>query len=158
MRKTVEMVALCMVVFVWAVTANAVLGRNPLPAKIPTHFNAAGQPDGWGTPGMLWLVPVVGTVIYLLMTLAARYPAAFHFPMRTTVSARRKLEAIALSMISWLKVEVICLLAGIQYATIRFARNGEGTLSPVLMPLVLVAVFGTITWHIAAMRRVARAA
>src|SRR6478735_1832289 len=109
MRKTVEMVALCMVVFGWAVTANAVLGRNPLPAKIPTHFNAAGQPDGWGTPGMLWLVPVVGTVIYLLMTLAARYPAAFHFPMRATVSARRKLEAIAISMISWLKVEVICL-------------------------------------------------
>lgn len=27
-----------------------------LPPRIPVHFNAAGRPDGWGSPGTLWLL------------------------------------------------------------------------------------------------------
>jgi len=157
MRKALEIIALCLVVFVWAVTASAVLGPNRLPARIPTHFNAAGQADGWGTPGMLWLIPIVGSVIYLLMTLVARFPGAFQFPLRTLPAGGRQLEVLALSMIAWLKAEVVCLFAWIQYETINIVRQGQGRLSPLFVPLLLVAVFWTIGWHMAAMRRAARA-
>lgn len=156
MRKTLEVIALLVLVFPWAITAWAVFGPNPLPARIPTHFNAAGQPDGWGVPAMLWLLPVIATVIYLLMTLVARYPAAFHFPVRTGPAARRQLETIALEMLSWLKTEVVCLFAWIQFQTIRFARSGQGVLSSLFLPAVLVVVFATISWHIRAMREVGR--
>ncbi len=46
MRKTLEMMALLLLVFAWGVSASAIFGPNPLPARIPTHFNAASQPDG----------------------------------------------------------------------------------------------------------------
>lgn len=157
MRKSLEIVALLLLLLTWGMTAYAVLGSNPLPARIPTHFNAAGQPDGWGTPSMLWLMPVVAAVIYLLMSLVARYPAAFNFPMRTAPAARRRLEGIALGMIAWLKAEVVGLFAWIQYQTVQFARRGQGTLSVMFLPAVLVVVFGTIAWHVAALRRAARA-
>ena len=157
MRKTLETIALLLLLCTWAITAYAVAGPNHLPARIPTHFNVAGQPDGWGVPAMLWLMPVVATFIHLLMTLVARYPAAFHFPVRTGPASRRQLEAIALEMLSWLKAEVVTLFAWIQYQTIQFARNGEGVLSPFFLPAVLVVVFGTILWHISAMHRAGRA-
>lgn len=157
MRKTLEIVALLLLLLTLGMTAYAVSGSTPLPARIPTHFNAAAQPDGWGRPSMLWFMPIVATVIYLLMGLVARHPAAFNFPMRTAPAARRQLEAIALGMIVWLKFEVLGLFAWIQYQTIQFARRGQGALSPVFLPAVLVVVFGTIVWHIAAMRRAARA-
>jgi hypothetical protein len=99
----------------------------------------------------------MSTVIYLLMSLVARYPSAIHFPMRSTPFLRRQLEAIALNMISWLKAELVSLFAWIQYESVQFARREQGTLSPVFLPLVLVAVFGTIAVHIAAMRRAAGA-
>ena len=153
MRKALETIAALLLLFTWAITAYAVFGPNPLPARIPTHFNASGQPDGWGVPAMLWLMPVVAIVIYVLMTLVARYPGAFHFPLRTTAMGRRQLEAIALAMLSWLKAEVVCLFAWVQYQTIQLARRGEGALSPFFLPAVLVAVFATILWHISAMRR-----
>jgi hypothetical protein len=156
MRKTLEMIALLLLLFLWTVTVRAVFGSHALPARIATHFDAAGQPDGWGTPAMLWMLPGIATIIYLLMSLVARYPSALHFPMRTQPVARRRLEVIALNMISWLNVEVVCLFAWIQYETVAFARRGQGTLSPVFLPLVLVAVFGTIALHVNAMRRVAR--
>ena len=156
MRRILEVVALLLLLFLFAVTAYAVAGPDPLPAKIPTHFNAAGQPDAWGTPAMLWMLPAIAAVVYLLMSLAARNPAAFHFPMRVRPPARRRLEAIALAMISWIKVEVVCLMAWIQYETVAFARRGQGTLAPMFLPIVLGAVFATIAVHIGAMRRVAR--
>jgi len=155
MRKTLETVAVLLLLFMWAITGLAVLGPKPLTGRIATHFNANGQPDGWGVPAMIWLVPVVAILIYLLMSLVGRYPAAFHFPMRTTPVARRRLEGIALGMLSWLKAEVICLFAWIQFETIQFARQGEGVLPPFFLPAVLVVIFGTILWHIGAMRRVA---
>lgn len=156
MRKALEIAAILLLLILWAMTAWAVWGPNPLPARIPTHFNAAGQADGWGTPGMLWLLPMVAAIIYGLMTLVARNPGAFHFPGRTFPAARPKLEGIALGMIGWLRVEVAGLFAWIQYETLRLARSGEGTLPALFLPAVLVVVFGTIVWHIAAMRRVAR--
>jgi hypothetical protein len=29
-----------------------------LPSRIPVHFNSAGQPNGWGGPGTLWVMLV----------------------------------------------------------------------------------------------------
>ena len=29
---------------------------SKLPARMPTHFNAAGVADGWGSPDMLWVL------------------------------------------------------------------------------------------------------
>jgi hypothetical protein len=158
MRKALDIAALLLLVLLWGMTAWAVFGPNRLPARIPTHFDAVGQADGWGTPGMLWLLAFVAAVIYALMTMVARYPGAFHFPGRTSPGARHQLERIALRMMGWLKAEVMGLFAWIQWETVRLARSGEGTLPVLFLPGVLVVVFGTIAWHIAAMRRVGRGA
>ena len=155
MRKTIEIAGWLILLFIWAVTALAILGPDPLPQKIPTHFDMAGRPDGWGTPGMLWVLPAMATGISLLMRLVARFPAAFNFPMRIPPRARPQLEAIALNMISWLKVEVVGLFAWIQYWTLRMVRQGQGRLSPASVPVLLIAIFATIAWHVLRMRRVA---
>ncbi len=156
MRKLLDLAAFLLLVFTSCLTAWEVFGPHPLPAKIPTHFNAAGQADGWGTPGMLWLLPIIAGIIFALMTAVARYPGAFHFPGRTHPAARMQMEAMALSMIGWLKAEVMGLFAWVQGQTLRLARSGEGTLPFLFLPAVLVVVFGTIAWHVAAMRRLGR--
>ena len=32
---------------------------NALPEQIPVHYNAAGEIDGWGGKGMVWLFVVI---------------------------------------------------------------------------------------------------
>jgi hypothetical protein len=157
MRKSLEAAALVLLCLTWGWTAHAIFGSNPLPAQIPVHFDLAGRPDRFGTPQMLWLIPVMAAVIYGLMTLVARYPSAFNFPMRIKPAARHRLEAIALNLISWMKVEVLGLFFWIQFQAIEYARKGRGELSPAFLPMVMIAIFGTIAWHIAVMRRVGRA-
>jgi uncharacterized membrane protein len=153
LRKTLDAAALLLLLFIWGITAYAIRGPHPLPARIPAHFDSAGRPDAWGAPAMLWMMPVIVTGVCLLMSLVARYPSSFRFSGRPAPAARAQHEAIALSMLSWLKVEIAFLFAVIQYWTIQIVRQGQGRLSPAFMPLMLLAVFGTIAWHISALRR-----
>lgn len=156
MRKGLETAALILLCLEWGWTARAIFGPDPLPAQIPAHFGLDGRPNRWGTPGMLWLTPVIATIIYGLMTLVARYPSAFNFPMRVRPADRPRLEAIALNLLSCLKAEVLGIFFWIQYQTIQVVRRGPGEFSRVFIPAALVAVFATISWHIFVMRRAAR--
>lgn len=57
-----------------------------LPSRIPTHFNLAGQPDGWGSPRILWVmlgiqVLTAGLMLFIPF-LGRRFPGSVHFGSR----------------------------------------------------------------------------
>ena len=156
MRRTLEAIGLAALAVLFWVTYRALNGPDPLPARIPTHFDFAGQPNGWGSPSSLLLLPAVALVIYLSITLVSRFPSAFNYPVRVTPENRAQLEALALGMVAWLKVELVCLFAWIQWSTIEAAQHGQGGLSSALLPVSIGAIFGTVGWHIVAMFRAAR--
>jgi uncharacterized membrane protein len=155
MRKVLEAVGIAALLFMGFVTWRALVGDDRLPDRIPTHFDMAGQPNAWGSPKALLLIPAVGLLIYLAISVVSRYPEAFNYPVRVTRANRQGLQRLALEMIAWLKVELACLFAWIQSATIAAARHESSGLSPILLPAALVIVFGTIGWYFVAMRRAA---
>lgn len=157
MRKALEWIAVVGLVLVLALTAYALYGPHPLTGRIATHFNASGQPNGWGTPAMLWFMPGVAVFIYALMTVVARFPASFNYPFRITPRTRPLLEALTMQMVAWLKAELMATFAWIQWGTIRSAQEGKLGLSSFFLPVVIGIVFGTIFAHFIAMRRAARA-
>ncbi|HXR39949.1 MAG TPA: DUF1648 domain-containing protein [Terracidiphilus sp.] len=157
MRKTFEAISLGALAVLWWITWRALAGPGQLPGRIPTHFNAAGEPNAWGPPGALWLLPVAATGLYLFISLVALFPAAFNFPVRVTPVNRPLLEALTLQMIGCLKAELACLFLYIQWAILVSVRNGRASLSPLIVPLFLVAVFANIGWHMVAVFRAARA-
>jgi uncharacterized membrane protein len=154
--RILEALSLAALVVLAAETALALFGSTPLPARVPTHFNAAGSPDAWGSASMLWLLPAVAATLYLLMTWVSRHPAAFNFPVRVTPFNRQRLERIALGMIAWLKAELLGFFAFIQGTIVRAARHPDHAISPVPMPLLLVAVFLTVGIHLVAIFRAGR--
>jgi uncharacterized membrane protein len=157
MRKYLEAISLiALAALVW-VTWRALYGPVPLPERIPTHFDAAGNPNGWGPPSTLWLLPVMAAGLYLLITILAHFPNAFKYQVKITEENRARLQALTLQMIAWLKVELVCLFAGIQWFIIDSIRQGEGKLSPAIVPVFLAAVFATVVWHAVAIFRAARA-
>lgn len=158
MRKTLLVLALAGLAGIWIITTQAIYGAHALPARFATHFDAAGNANGWGSPKMLWLLPIIATAMAVLLTLVSRYPGAFNYPVRITPGMRPRLEAITLNMIAWLRVELVLLFLWIQYAIIQSARAGSNRVSPWFVPFVIVLVFATIGWHFAAILRVGRSA
>lgn len=49
-----------------------------LPTRIPTHFNLAGKPNGWGSPHMLWVLlaiqVVLASILLAIPMLSRRFP------------------------------------------------------------------------------------
>jgi uncharacterized membrane protein len=156
MRKVLEVVGIAALLLLIAETWLALHGPDRLPARIPTHFDIAGRPDGWGSPGSLWLLPIVGALLYLSIVIVSRFPQVFNYPVRVTPLNRAALEQLALSMIAWLKVEIVCLFAFIQHGAIAAVRQRGAGLSPVLVPIALASVFATTIWFFIAMRRAGR--
>jgi uncharacterized membrane protein len=138
------------------ITWDAVDGPNPLPQRIPTHFNAMGEPNAWGSPSTLWLLPGVAAFVFMLISAVSLFPAAFNFPVRSTPLNRPRLVMLTIRMMAWIKVELVCLFLYIQWTIIESVRGGHVALSPLIVPAFLVAVFGTIAAHAVAVFRAAR--
>lgn len=158
MRKSLEVVGLGMLGVLYWITWEALSGANRLPERIPTHFDISGNPNGWGSPNTLLLIPIVATGIYLLITLLASIPTTkFNLPVRVTTANLSFIQEQTRNMVSWIKAEMICLFTYIQASIIHAARSSEFRLSPLMIPVFLVVVFGTVGWYLASIVRGARA-
>ena len=156
MRKTLEAIALGALGLLFWITYAALYGPDPLPDRIPTHFGADGHPNGWGPPSSLLLLPVIAGALYLFIAALALLPSLINLPVEVTEENRPRLEALSRQMIAFLKVYLACLFTWIQWFIIHAARQGTASLSPMIVPVFLVVVFGTTGAHIIAMIRVAR--
>jgi uncharacterized membrane protein len=158
MRKNLEVIGLAALALLVWITYSALYGPNPLPGRIPTHFDFAGNPNGWGSPTALLLFPAVAATIYLAMTILARFPSTFSYPVTVTTENRPRLQKLTLSMVAWLKVELVCLFAWIQWSIVAAARHGHSGLSLALIPVSILVILGTVVWFIVALLRAGQAA
>jgi len=157
MRKTLETIGLGgLAVMLW-ITYSAFNGPNPLPDRIPTHFDAAGDPNGWGSSSTLWLLPVLAAAIYLVITVVSQFPTSFRYSMQVTEENRARLQEVTLDMLAWLKAELVGLFGVLQWWMIQAAHSGQGHISPWLVPGFLIVVFTTTGWHVVALFQAAKA-
>lgn len=158
MRKTMEVAGLMVLAFLYWITWSALNGSEPLPGRIPTHFDISGQPNAWGSPQLLWLLPMIGTGLYLLMTaLGAIRFRNFNLPVRVTETNLLFIQDQTAVMVAWIKFEVLCLFAYIQSSIIRGVHAGEFHLSPAIIPVFLAAIFATVGWQLSVIIRGAKA-
>jgi len=155
MRKLLHILSLTALATLFWITYDALYGPNRLTGRIPTHFGIDGQPNAWGEPKMLLMLPAVAAFLYLAMTLAARFPGRFNYPVRVTPLNRPRLQRIALNMIAWLTAETVSLFTALQFFIVQGVRTQHNSLPPALMLIAIVVIFFTMAMHIAAMRRAA---
>jgi len=145
MRRTLELVGMGMLAVLYWITWAAVSGPGRLPDRIPTHFNRAGIPNAWGPPSTLWLLPVIASGIYVLITAIAAVPVTrVNLPVRVTETNLGFIQEQTRNMIGWIKVEMIGLFLYIQWTIIQAARDSQIRISPLLIPGLLVCVMGTV--------------
>jgi hypothetical protein len=156
-RKWLEGISIVALgVLAW-VTYRAFFGQERLPARFPIHFDHAGNPDGWGQPSSLLVLPLVTLGVYFLMTIVSQFPRVFKNPLRATDENGSRIEHLTLEMIPWLKMELVWLLAWFQWFSIEAARSGKGVL-PEFFPLGIAAVLGTAGWYLVGIFNVRRGA
>jgi len=158
MRKTIEGLALMVLGYLCWITYWALNGPDRLPDRVPTHFDITGHPNGWGSPGILWLLPAVAAGLYLLFTvLASIQLRTFNLPVQVTEINLPFIQQKTSEMVALIKAEMMCLFVYIQGGIIRGARLSEFRLSPVIVPCFLGVIFATLGIYMAVIIRGARA-
>ena len=104
-----------------------------LPARIPVHFNAAGQPNGWGSPHTLWVllffqVLVAGSMLSVSIW-GRKFPSSVHLGTRRfsdlTPDQRERALPLLDQMSGWMSVAVSLFFVFIIRESIRAAESSN---------------------------------
>ncbi|HTX58067.1 MAG TPA: DUF1648 domain-containing protein [Verrucomicrobiae bacterium] len=93
-----------------------------LPDRIPTHFDALGQPNGWGPKASLLLLPGVGAFVLLLLFLLRNAPP--NLPFAVSPDHRERVRAISRTMAAWLAAVVMAGFCAMEAGLLESARTG----------------------------------
>ena len=78
-----QLISIVMVVYSYFLIQTSI---PKLPRFIPTHFNAAGVADGWGSPETLWILlgaqALTCAVFLAVPYIGLRHPGSVHFGSR----------------------------------------------------------------------------
>jgi uncharacterized membrane protein len=117
---------------------------NELPITIPRHFNALGQPDGFGGKSIELVLPMVGVIIYLVMTVSLHFPKVFNYPFTITEENADRQYKNAVAMIRIVKTLVALMFFYLTYGTIQTGLGQMQGLGVWFAPVTLAASFGTV--------------
>lgn len=131
-----------------ALVALLLGGESLLPDRVPLHFDAAGQPNRWGAPGELLLVPVVGLVLYGLLTLFARVPHHYNYPWEITAENAPRQYALARRLVFTLRAAVVWIFVALLWGTGRVATGSSSSLGPWFLVVALSATLVPIVVYL----------
>lgn len=114
-----------------------------LPERVPVHYSGSGEVDRWGGKSGLLLLPVIGAVMWIGMTLMERYPHTYNYLNLTEANAEAQYKNGRL-MINVLKNEIVVLFSFISIQTVRVASGVVEGLGIFFMPIFLVGILGTV--------------
>lgn len=118
-----------------------------IPETVPTHFDAMGQPDAWGSKVSLIAEPIFMAALFFVLVIAERFPSAWNFPVKVTADNRNRLYSIGYSMMGAMKILVVCVFIDIGLSSII----PEFPVWPLYLLMILIAI-AVITGIIASAR------
>ena len=120
---------------------------SSLPATIPIHFDAVGNPDGYGSKGMIWLLPAISVVMIPAMLFLRRFPWLSNVPLKITEENAEYQYTLIVRLLSLLACFVSLLFLMLVYDTISIASGGVSLLGWMFMPIFLGGITGPIIWY-----------
>ena len=116
------------------------------PDHIPKHFNSLGEADSFGSRALLWILPVIGIILYIGMTLMNRFSFAFDYPPKqATHEHAERMYDIGKRTVRLLKVIIILSLATLNYKLIEIGMRQTKEIGEFFLPLIFTILFVFLT-------------
>ncbi len=119
-----------------------------LPESVPIHINYRDEIDGWEKKSSIWLLPLIGLFIYMLMTVLNRYPEKFNYPYRFKPENAAFEYLRATRMIRWLKVCIMALFMMLTWRLIAEVKPEIGYLGPWMSWVALACILFAPLWYL----------
>ena len=120
------------------------------PSDIPIHYNALGEIDSYGSKWILLILPIIGFLTYLGMSILNRYPYIFNYPIEVNELNAYSLYKIGKRTVLSLKMLICLLLLYISFAQVSSLIYNR--VSVKLIIIILFILFITIIPIISALK------
>lgn len=126
---------------------------SELPERIPTHYNAAGEPDQWGPKNRAWILPALGAGLYIVLTSLSRVAASGKLRLNVPPgidATSPAVQAEARQLLTVVKVLVMATFAYITWSRVTAPEQGLGR---AFLPVMLVLPLSVMGLYLVRMRR-----
>ncbi|MCB0705389.1 MAG: DUF1648 domain-containing protein [Saprospiraceae bacterium] len=121
---------------------------SEIPDTIPRHFGVDGTPDRFANKSQIWVLPIIGLVLYVGLLWTSKYPHLFNFPQKITEQNANKQYKQAVRGMRLIKVVLVWVLAYITYSTIQTAQGNQNGLGNYLIPVLIITVVGMLGYSL----------
>jgi len=136
--KAFEIIGWLLIISVWGFTVK---NYANLPETIPTHYNGAGQADGFGGKATILTLPLIATVLFVGMTILNKFPHIFNYPTNITQDNALRQYSNATRLLRYLKLIIVFIFGLIVFKVIQNANGEADGLGVWFLPLVLGLTF-----------------
>jgi len=147
-RRVLEGVSLLLLL---AMFLAPVLLWSRLGQQVPVHFDASGQPDRWGEPWELLLIPAAALLVWLMIELILHRakPGHWNLPFVLPYGPTAHVVEPLKTMVAALGLESILFFAAIEFMAIASRMEGMGLAMGLLIALLtLTMVWGLVrSWR-----------
>ena len=113
-----------------------------LPSKIPTHFNFAGEVDGWGGKSSILVLLAATIVLYIMLTVALFFPRLWNVPVKITDQNRGVVFKYVINMVLWDKLLIVGCFFYMTYCSVSSVAMGWW-----FTPFLLISVLGVTFYY-----------
>ncbi|SFA87570.1 Protein of unknown function [Lentibacillus halodurans] len=131
----------------------AALKYASLPDTIPIHFNAQGEVGNWGNKAMIFMLPVISLLLYIMFYFLNMVPHLFNLPVNITEENAARIYPLARMMMAIFNFEMMAIFSYVTWEMINVAQGHSATLDIWFVLVVFVVPLGTIALFIPCMRR-----
>lgn len=141
--------ALC-IIALWYLS---IISYINLPKIVATHFNSAGSPDSYGSKCVIFIFPIIASIMYVLFATLSKFPHIYNYSVRITEKNVESQYRNARTLMLFILLEVLTLFLFIHLYTIRSIKNNFSYSGLVFLPIFLMVFFSTIFYFIRKMTK-----
>lgn len=143
--KIIEVTSFVALVAFWLMN---IFSFSTLPENIPTHYNGMGEVDSYGPKTTIFLLPVLGTLIFVFLTFMLRKPESFNYTVEITEENALAQYTNSTKLIRFMKLALIILFIVIDYKTIETARGNSDGLGKWFLPFTIALIFVPVIFSV----------
>ncbi len=143
--KSFEIVGWFLILAVWGLT---ITNYSNLPETISTHYNGAGQADGFGGKATILTLPLIATILFIGLTVLNKFPHVFNYPTGITQDNAFRQYTNATRLIRYLKLIIVFIFGLIAFKTIQNANGEAEGLGVWFLPLTIGLIFISLIYFV----------
>jgi len=143
--KIFELLGWLLIVAVWWLTFK---NYSNLPDTIPTHYNGAGQADGFGGKTSIFTMPFNATISFIGLTVLNKFPHIFNYPTNITSENAFRQYTNATRLIRSVKLIIVFIFGLVTFNTVQTAKGEADGLGVWFTPITMGLIFIPLIYYI----------